>query len=172
MIVYKITNRINGKIYIGQTVGKLEVRWKEHQRSKDNAIFHKAVHKYGAENFTVEQIDIATSFDELDAKEKYWIAFYDSRRTGYNMTDGGSSGAVHIKRSDATKKRIAEAIFGEKHWHATKVMNVETREVFATVSEAARKYGTSKSNISGCCNGRKHYNTCKGYHWKYVISDD
>ena len=172
MIIYKITNRINGKVYIGQTVGSLQARWKAHLRSKDNAVFHKALHKYGAENFTVEQIDVAASTKELDAKEKYWIAFYNSRRTGYNMTDGGSSGAVHLKRSEITKKRISEAIYGEKHWHATKVMNVETGEVFSTVSEAARKYGTCKSNIIGCCNGRKHYHTCKGYHWKYVITDD
>lgn len=172
MIIYKITNKINGKVYIGQTVGSLQARWKAHLRSKDNAVFHKALHKYGAENFTVEQIDMAASTAELDAKEKYWIAFYDSRRTGYNMTDGGSSGAVHLKRSDATKKRIADAIYGEKHWHAKKVMNVETGEVFPTVSEAARKYNTSKSNIIGCCTGRKHYNTCKGCHWKYVMADD
>ena len=69
MIIYKITNKLNGKVYIGQTVGSLQARWKAHLRSRDNAVFHKALRKYGAENFTVEQIDMAVSTAELDAKK-------------------------------------------------------------------------------------------------------
>ena len=170
MIVYKITNRGNGKIYIGQTKASLSRRWKEHVKSKDNAIFHQAIRKYGAECFTVEQIDVAASIEELDAKEKYWIAYYGSmdRSKGYNMTEGGRSGAVDMKRSDITRQRIADAIRGSKHWNATRVQNVETGEVFETVSAAARIYGTEKTNIIGCCKGRPHHNACKGYHWRYA----
>lgn len=170
MIIYKITNKTNGKIYIGQTVGKLETRWKRHVRSKDDSIFHRAIRKHGAESFTVEKIDIACSIEELNEKEKYWIAHYDSlnRDKGYNMTAGGRSGAVDMKRTEATKQKIADAIRGENHWNATKVLNVETGEIFSTVSAAAKAYNTSKSNIIGCCKGRPHYFTCKGYHWRYV----
>lgn len=170
MIIYKVTNRINGKVYIGQTVGSLSARWKKHVKSKNNAIFHKSIRKHGAENFTVEQIDVACSKAELDQKEKYWIEYYDSmnRSKGYNMTAGGRSGAIDMKRSEETKRKIANSITGEKHWHATKVKNIETGEIFNTVSEAAKKYNTAKSNIIGVCTGRPHYKTCKGYHWEYA----
>lgn len=43
MIIYKITNKINGKVYIGQTVGDLHARWRRHVRSKGNANIHKAI---------------------------------------------------------------------------------------------------------------------------------
>ena len=170
MIIYKITNKVNGKIYIGQTIKTLERRWYQHTKAKDNSAFHKAVRKYGAANFIVEQIDVACSKEELNAKEKYWIEYYGTMtsQNGYNMTEGGRSGAVDLKRSEETKQRIAKAITGDKHWHATKVRNVETGEVFDTVSEAARKYNTQKTNIIGCCKGRPHFNTCKGYHWEYA----
>lgn len=170
MIIYKITNKINGKIYIGQTVGTLEARWKRHVRSKDDSIFHRAVRKHGAECFTAEVIDVACSISELNKKEKYWIDYYKTldRTKGYNMTAGGRSGAVDMKRSIETRRKIADSIRGDKHWNATKVQNVETGEIFETVSAAAKAYGTSKSNIIGCCKGRPHCITCKGYHWRYV----
>jgi group I intron endonuclease len=171
MIIYKVTNRINGKVYIGQTKVTLQSRWKQHLRSKDESVFHRAIRKYGAENFTVEQIDVACDTAEMNAKEQYWIAHYESmnRDKGYNMTKGGRSGAVDLKRSEATRRKIADSIRGAKHWSAKKVMNVETGEVFDTVSAAASAYNTSKSNIIGCCTNRPHYLTCKGCHWRYVI---
>ena len=168
MIIYKITNKLNGRVYIGQTVRTLEYRWKQHCRAKDNTVFHKALRKYGPENFTVEQIDIACTLDELNKKEKYWIEYYHSVKDGYNMTEGGRSGAVDMKRSEKTKQKIADSIRGKKHWHATRVRNIETGEIFDTVSEAARKYNTLKTNIIGVCKGRAHFKTCKGYHWEYV----
>ena len=168
MIIYKITNKSNGKIYIGQTVGTLQARWKKHIRSKDDSKFHRAIRKYGADKFTVEQIDVACSIEELNEKEKYWISYYNSIQSGYNMTEGGRSGAVDMKRTEETKQKISKAISGSKHWHSKKVRNIDTGEVFDTVSEAAKKYNTSKSNIVGCCNGRPHYNTCKGCRWEYV----
>ena len=53
-IIYKITNRINGKVYIGQTRMSLNVRWWHHCNRKDCPALHHAIKKYGAENFTVE----------------------------------------------------------------------------------------------------------------------
>lgn len=172
MIIYKITNKINGKVYIGQTVVDLSARWRQHVRAKDNAKIHRAIRKYGASVFTVEPIDVACSIEELNQKEKFWIQKFDSIKQGYNMTEGGRSGAVDLKRTDETKRRIAEAITGGKHWHAKKVRNVDTGEIFDTVSAAASKYNTEKSNIIGCCKHRPHYYTCKGCRWEYVTDDN
>ncbi len=172
MIIYKITNKINGKVYIGQTVGDLHARWRRHVRSKGNANIHKAIRKYGESAFTVEQIDTACTIEELNRKEKQWIRHCDSIKQGYNMTEGGRSGAVDMKRTEETKRRIADSITGAKHWHATKVRNVDTGEIFDTVSAAAAKYNTQKSNIVGCCKHRPHYNTCKGCRWEYVTDNN
>ena len=77
MYIYKITNLINNKVYIGQVYNKsVEERFKRHCTDK-NALKHsyidRAIEKYGPENFVVETIDIASDLDELNNKEKYWI---------------------------------------------------------------------------------------------------
>jgi group I intron endonuclease len=112
MIIYKITNLVNGKIYIGQTTQSIETRWRQHCSKSEGciALVH-AIQKYGRENFTVEQIDVASDRDELDEKEKYWIEHYDCiAPKGYNLTSGGT----HYKVSEETRKKH-RAIRGEKH---------------------------------------------------------
>ena len=71
MIVYKVTNRINGKVYVGQTTRPLIVRWRQHTAPSVTKCLalHRAIMKYGRENFTVEQIDVASNRDELNKKE-------------------------------------------------------------------------------------------------------
>ena len=54
--IYKITNLINNKIYIGQTIRDVQIRWKEHLRSKDEAPIHKAIRKYGKERSIDEKL--------------------------------------------------------------------------------------------------------------------
>ena len=73
-------------------------------RRKTN-YFHNAIHKYGKENFSFEEIDSATDCSELDDKERYWIAYYKSniREYGYNLDSGGQSGGC---KSDITKAKI------------------------------------------------------------------
>jgi group I intron endonuclease len=65
MIIYKITNTLNGKMYIGQTIRSIEERWKRHKNDALNNIlnthFARAIRYYGPEVFTVEVIDIATT---------------------------------------------------------------------------------------------------------------
>ena len=71
MIIYKVTNRINGKIYIGQTKGSLGKRWRYHCYSSSGCrCLYNAIQKYGADNFKVEQIDVACTADELNQKEQ------------------------------------------------------------------------------------------------------
>lgn len=99
--IYKITNKINNKCYIGQTIQFLEQRWKDHKKIYNNSNsklydfpLYKAFRKYGLENFIFEKID-ECNIDELDDKEIYWIAFYDSYKNGYNQTLGGGGGKIY-----------------------------------------------------------------------------
>ena len=91
--IYKITNKINSKVYIGQTCRDLQTRWREHKSKANcehNNHLYNAMTKYGVENFVIELIEeVQTDF--LDEKEIYWIAFYDSNnpKIGYNLTIGG-----------------------------------------------------------------------------------
>ncbi len=91
MIVYLATNKVNGKQYVGQTIRSLEERWKDHCRVKDDNYFHRAIHKYGAENFTLEVIDTAESGEALDEKEIFWIKKLNTLfPNGYNLKEGGA----------------------------------------------------------------------------------
>lgn len=92
MYIYKRTNLINGKVYIGQTIQEPKKRWNVEDQS--NQEIGKAVRKYGKENFKNEIIDIAKDRNELNQKERYWIKYYDSNNSdkGYNKTQGGSGG--------------------------------------------------------------------------------
>ena len=85
--IYKVTNKVNGKVYIGQSVD-ISRRWCEHMNAKDDIYFHKAIQKYGVENFEWEVIEQCKKKD-LDERESYWIEYYDSFNKGYNCTKGG-----------------------------------------------------------------------------------
>ena len=97
MLIYKITNKIDGKCYIGQTIKNAEERWREHQAhafgthpNDVNKTLYKAIRKYGLENFTFEVLqDNIETYEQLDKAEIYWIDFYNSFIKGYNETFGG-----------------------------------------------------------------------------------
>lgn len=103
--IYKITNKQNGKVYIGQSVD-IERRWQEHRKryniEKYDTLFYKAIRKYGLENFSFEIIEVCTK-EELDDKEIYWIKHYNSfdAEYGYNLTIGGYS--PHFMRLSSDK---------------------------------------------------------------------
>lgn len=81
--------------------------------NRKTVYFHNALRKYGSENFKFEIIDTANTQDELNEKERYWIAYYKSnqREFGYNEDSGGKSGGV---KSDATKRKIGDTTL--KKW--------------------------------------------------------
>lgn len=87
-IIYKITNKVNGKSYIGQTRYTIEFRWRQHQHKKDNTYFHNAIHKYGIENFNIEILE-ECDIEDLNSREIFYIAKYDTFNNGYNLTIGG-----------------------------------------------------------------------------------
>lgn len=100
-IIYIITNSINDKVYIGQTIQSLKDRWYEHCRkacSKNEADMHikRAIFKYGKENFNIKELEKCT-VKELDEREIYYISLYNSFAKGYNNTKGGKSGAKPLK---------------------------------------------------------------------------
>ena len=91
--IYKITNKLNNKIYIGQTIKTVNKRFQQHKNNSNKDYFsqivlYKAFNKYGIENFICETLEEVPN-DKLDEREKYWIEFYDSYFNGYNSTLGG-----------------------------------------------------------------------------------
>ena len=95
--IYKIVNQINGKIYIGQTIRSVSLRFKEHLKlatleKNKKSLLYKAIVKYGKENFIVQTVEECDN-NALDEREKYWISFYNSfLGDGYNATSGGEGG--------------------------------------------------------------------------------
>ena len=89
MIIYKVMNNINGKIYIGQTSRGLSRRINHHIFTNRLPVA-RALNKYGLDKFTINVIDEAETRDDLNNKEKYWIQYYNCKTPcGYNCTDGG-----------------------------------------------------------------------------------
>ena len=90
--IYKITNKVNGKCYIGQSIN-IKKRLSQHKSQTYrnihiNKILYQAIKKYGIENFTFDIIEKCET-NSLDDREKYWIEYYDSYNNGYNGTKGG-----------------------------------------------------------------------------------
>ena len=83
--IYKITNLINQKVYIGQS-NDIKRRWQEHRtKSKyGNTLLYQAIRQYGIENFDFSIIELC-KIEELNEKEQYYINFYNSAINGYNM---------------------------------------------------------------------------------------
>ena len=136
-IIYKVTNKLNGKVYIGQTTKSISIRRSEHYSCSRDYHFHKAIRKYNKSDFIWEEIDTAKTKEELDNKEIYYISLYNTYKEGYNMTFGGSTrkgyrcsedtkelirhtkigntnmlGKRHTKES---KNKMSEAVKGNKH---------------------------------------------------------
>jgi group I intron endonuclease len=88
VIVYKIENKINGKIYVGQTKSTIAARLSSHLKS--STLMGSALRKYGIESFRINIIDTALSKEILDEKERYWIATLSCKPPhGYNIASGG-----------------------------------------------------------------------------------
>lgn len=109
--IYKIENRINHKLYIGQTVQTLKERKNQHLRdsTKYDYPLYLAMRKYGLDCFEwtiIEEVENSA----LNEREHYWILFFDSMKKGYNCDEGGSAGIW----SEDIKKKIGDALRGKK----------------------------------------------------------
>jgi len=183
MVIYKITNRINGKIYIGQTIRPVEKRYYEHFKYSINnpdrskcVKLSRAIVKYGAENFDTEIVDTAITRKELNEKETKWIIFYDSVNNGYNLTSGGDNNPV----SEETRKKLSEAGKGKKltNDHIQKVIEAVSISVYQytlegfflkewkSATEACRNIvNCTNSDIGKCCKMQRRQ--AGGFLWRY-----
>lgn len=160
--IYKITNKANSKIYIGQS-HNVEERWKRHKKRTHNEHLKKAFAKYGIENFLFE---ILISFEEnsetqnnLNTYEKLFIEQFDSTNPnkGYNKKEGGSKGKFteETKKklseimmghtlSEETKQKISETLTGKQHTEETKLLMSEQRKGHPVSEETRKKISKSE----------------------------
>ena len=129
--VNKITNKITGKIYIGITNQGSGARYRHHwyeSRIGEPSPIHRSMAKYGEDNFTLEIIDFAETYEELKEKEKFWIKKFNStdRNIGYNLTEGGD-GTFGRTHSEETKEKIRQKALGRKISEETKKKMSEAR---------------------------------------------
>lgn len=115
MFIYKITNIINNKIYIGYDSGVVanNARWNDHlkfYKSNQRKVLYFAMRKYGIENFSYEVVDEADTIEDLIDKEIYYIDFFESyqKETGYNRTLGGDGGDTFSVRSVESQNQTRE----------------------------------------------------------------
>ena len=107
MLIYKITNLINGKVYIGATTMSLRQRMQSHfytSRREDYPIC-QVIRKYGEDNFKFQVIEIEPNKEIMHEREKYYIKLYDSMNNGYNGTSGGSN----CEFSDRILKKLSKS---------------------------------------------------------------
>lgn len=113
MFIYRIKNKENNKIYIGQTTRSIEERWSGHCSSaskETNNLFHNAINKYGKDSFEVEELAKADNQQQLDELEKFYIQSNNSLHpNGYNLKTGGSNGVIY---SDKSKNKMSQAKLG------------------------------------------------------------
>ncbi|MDY0198921.1 MAG: GIY-YIG nuclease family protein [Tenuifilaceae bacterium] len=105
--IYRITNLVNNKSYVGKTSQKIEVRFNEHVRESkkersEKRPLYEAIQKYGAENFIVELIE-ECSGDDINEREIFWISKLETFKTGYNITLGGDGTRLYNYKDIADK---------------------------------------------------------------------
>lgn len=167
--IYKIENVVNGKAYIGQTVRKPKYRINRHLTSLRegthyNTYLQRAYDKYGENSFKVDVLEKVPQ-TELDERERHWISYYRNTNGAYNSESGGNKLKTHSKEtrkkiSIATKKALSNpevrsklGLKGSSNPNASKVICINTGEVFETMTEAANKFNLNRTQIFEVCNG-------------------
>ena len=220
-------------MYVGQTQRTFGIRTKQHMNRSDT-YFDKALAKYGLNNFSYEIIDRGSTLEELNEKERYWIAEYGcSWPNGYNLTMGGD-GVSGYRHTDEYKRKKSEAMkgkgtgegnpfYGKKHtikaikkmseyqgarWTVearkersdnykgkfvgednpfynkehkqsskdkmskakdnmkVKVRNIDTGEVFESLTLASKTHNIQVAHIKRVCRGQRK--TCGGFRWEFA----
>lgn len=148
--IYKITNLINGKCYIGQSINILQ-RWKQHRtnyQTREEALY-LAMRKYGINNFAFEVIEECRE-EELDSKEKYYIHYYDSYNNGYNLTHGGQ-----FKKDFYSLKIYQLWEEGKSVSQITNILKLNRQTVLYYL-QSYKNYSIKESNVRG---GKQSYKT-------------
>lgn len=115
MIVYLITNIVNGKRYVGQSSKTVEGRWKDHTSDRKGTgctYLKKAINKYGSKSFVLKTLLFVATKNEADYYEKGLIKALNTKAPcGYNLTEGGEGGTGYIF-TDEQRKKISLGITG------------------------------------------------------------
>lgn len=152
--IYIIKNKINDKVYIGQTINKIETRFINHKMASriEDTKFYRAIRKYGEDNFYIELLE-EVDINSLNEREQYWINFYDSYNNGYNSTLGG----------DGVQKIDYEKIYSlwNKNYSVKKIS--ETMEIGRDVVSKTLKniYNITEEEIK-----------LRGNSSKYILSNE
>lgn len=145
-IIYKITNKVNGKSYIGQTRYTLEFRWRQHLHKKDNTYFHNAIRKYGSDNFQLEVLE-ECPYSSLNEREIFYIAKYNTLKDGYNLTLGGSGNRRLLL--DNSYSEIEELyLSGFSSNKIATLYNVDKASIVKILKQLGVKIRTNSLNIN------------------------
>jgi group I intron endonuclease len=133
--IYLITNKANGKVYVGQTQKTVEFRWRQHVTTaarKNNMLIYRAIAKYGAEVFEVKTLEAVETKNQANWLESFYIGVTKANNPefGYNLTAGGE-GTVGLKFSDEHRKNLSEAHkwqVGENSPSYGRIVSEETRK--------------------------------------------
>lgn len=166
--IYKITNKLDNKTYIGQTQNVSE-RFKNHKanafcKNEKNANniqkLYRAFRKYGLDTFRFEVISDDIDNIQLDFWERYFICLYDSVRSGYNIAYGGNT-PLGIKRSDEFKRKMSVAKKGT-------ITSEATKELLRNIMLGVKRTQKTKDKMSKSMTGkpkspehRKHLSEAK-----------
>ena len=131
--IYKITNKIDNKIYVGQTIRDVEERWKDHLKKRSNCRYLKsAINKYGVDNFEFQLVCI-TFDNNLDDMEIKYIEQYNCLvPNGYNLRLGGNSG----RHNAETKQKISETL---KKRYDNDIIRLNNPRIGKPLSEITKK---------------------------------
>jgi len=135
-LIYKITNLLNNKLYIGQTIHSIKRRFNEHCLPNSGCTkIYAAIKKYGRDKFEIELITMAHTQEIADYWEIYFINKHNAltREFGYNIREGGSKGKFNNKGRKHTPEELVKMSESQKG----RIISLETR---AKMSEAKRNF--------------------------------
>jgi group I intron endonuclease len=154
MVVYKITNIINNKIYIGCAID-YEVRIKAHRscKYKGALLLHRAFLKYGIDNFAFEVIQNYNTKEDMLQGEIMFIEQYNSiSPNGYNLHFGGKGGKIQLTEKQLLQRKqhaksLTQLHIGNKY-NLGRVTSDETKEKISKKLKGQTRTGDTKTKIS------------------------
>ena len=188
-IIYMATSP-SGRKYVGITVASLRIRKSNHlshAKTKKPYAFQKAILKYGIDSFKWEILESTDSYEQAKEQEKYYIKYFNTRKSGYNRTDGGDGVIGHVS-TDEQRRRISQRLLGNKYCLGRKLPDEHKENIsraeggkpifvydefgnlikrFCSLKECATALGAHRANITRTLAGKKisQYN-------KYFSFDD